>query len=622
MLRKHYHFYHRYHYFSRYLPLVQNFLRAYNCGQSLSHAESGGSQMKKIRLVFIVAALVALTGCALIMGFIDQPPIAAFTTTPSSGALVGSQITLNASTSTDPQGYTLEYSWTLTGPTESTAALNEAILFSATFTPDVAGDYVVNLQVNATSSSKKSAQTSENISVAAPTVTAYTVTYDGNGNTGGAVPSDTTSYQQGATVTVLGNTGNLVRAGYSFAGWNTLSNGSGTTYAQGNTFPIGAISVALYAKWTAGSPVLGVSLNKSSTTIQVGNAEQLSATVLPIDATNKAVIWSSSNASVASVSTSGLVTAVSVGSATITVTTSDGGYSANVDISVEDHIYPEVLLSSPENKYYETLPTLIYSSANYDIIETYLNGNLISITNNSLISSAIAGFNTVMVNATRSSGNSTTISVTFFMNDLPLSASDDFNRADNTIIGNGWEEFSQYNGAADMKIRDGKLIVEGASNLDSFVDIVKPYSPTIYTEIILKSRVVNIVNDNAWTGIGMIGDHQALLTLLQKVGTKYTLSLIDSDSIGGNVEILAQTPETFYLDLSSSIQIIFYRSNNSYYVFLIDENKFILEREERLNYDSYNGISGFTHIGLLSHPYDDTSSTQSLVEIDDFTYYK
>ncbi len=79
----------------------------------------------------------------------------------------------------------------------------------------------------------------------------YTVTYDGNGNTGGSVPTDTNNYQQGQTVTVLGNTGNLVKTGYSFIGWNSLPNGSGTTYTQAQTFTMGSANVTLYAKWTS-----------------------------------------------------------------------------------------------------------------------------------------------------------------------------------------------------------------------------------------------------------------------------------------------------------------------------------------------------------------------------------
>jgi len=68
--------------------------------------------------------------------------------------------------------------------------------------------------------------------------------------------------------------------------------------------------------------VTGVTLNKASTTIEVGKTETLTATVAPDDATNPAVTWSSSNTAVATVS-GGTVTAVAIGTATITVTTTD-----------------------------------------------------------------------------------------------------------------------------------------------------------------------------------------------------------------------------------------------------------------------------------------------------------
>jgi uncharacterized repeat protein (TIGR02543 family) len=82
------------------------------------------------------------------------------------------------------------------------------------------------------------------------TLSTYTVIYNGNGNTGGSVPTDSTNYLPGTNVTVLGNTGNLVRSGYSFTGWTFNSDGSGTVYTQGQTFAVGSADVTLYAKWT------------------------------------------------------------------------------------------------------------------------------------------------------------------------------------------------------------------------------------------------------------------------------------------------------------------------------------------------------------------------------------
>ena len=73
------------------------------------------------------------------------------------------------------------------------------------------------------------------------------VTYNSNGATGGSVPSGTI-HAKNDYVTVQGNTGNLVRTGYTFSGWNTKADGTGTNYAEGASFKITG-NVTLYAKW-------------------------------------------------------------------------------------------------------------------------------------------------------------------------------------------------------------------------------------------------------------------------------------------------------------------------------------------------------------------------------------
>jgi hypothetical protein len=80
--------------------------------------------------------------------------------------------------------------------------------------------------------------------------------------------------------------------------------------------------------------VTGVALNKSSLILEEEQTEQLTATVSPSNADNKKVNWSSSNASVATVSATGLVTAKAIGTATITVTTEDGNYTATATVIV------------------------------------------------------------------------------------------------------------------------------------------------------------------------------------------------------------------------------------------------------------------------------------------------
>ncbi len=76
------------------------------------------------------------------------------------------------------------------------------------------------------------------------------VTYHGNGSTGGTVPTDANYYMEGATVTVLDNTGGLARDGYPFfIGWNTEPDGSGTTYRPAETCPMPGSDLTLYALW-------------------------------------------------------------------------------------------------------------------------------------------------------------------------------------------------------------------------------------------------------------------------------------------------------------------------------------------------------------------------------------
>ena len=77
------------------------------------------------------------------------------------------------------------------------------------------------------------------------------VTYDGNGKTGGSVPTDASKYAAGATVTTKTNSGSLEKTGYVFNGWNTKADGTGTHYEAGATFsmPTKSAGVKLYAEW-------------------------------------------------------------------------------------------------------------------------------------------------------------------------------------------------------------------------------------------------------------------------------------------------------------------------------------------------------------------------------------
>ena len=86
--------------------------------------------------------------------------------------------------------------------------------------------------------------------------------------------------------------------------------------------------------YTVKAPVTGVELDQTTLTIVKNSMATLKATVKPERAVNPAVIWSSSNDGIATVSEEGEITGVAVGGATITVTTEDGGKTATCSVTV------------------------------------------------------------------------------------------------------------------------------------------------------------------------------------------------------------------------------------------------------------------------------------------------
>ena len=82
--------------------------------------------------------------------------------------------------------------------------------------------------------------------------------------------------------------------------------------------------------------VTGVTLNETEKKLKVGEEFTLTATVMPADATNKEVTWSSDKADIATVDNNGKVKGVKEGEATITVTTKDGEKKATCKVTVSD----------------------------------------------------------------------------------------------------------------------------------------------------------------------------------------------------------------------------------------------------------------------------------------------
>jgi uncharacterized repeat protein (TIGR02543 family) len=141
----------------------------------------------------------------------------------------------------------------------------------------------------------------------------YTVTYSGNTSTGGAVPTDSNNYLAGASVNVLGNNGTLVKAGYTFNGWNIAANGTGTSRFAASNFIIGSANVTLYAQWLA--DVTGPTLAVST----LANGSVTNNATLNVTGT-----VSDSESGVKSVIVNGNPATITSGSFTIAITLVDG----------------------------------------------------------------------------------------------------------------------------------------------------------------------------------------------------------------------------------------------------------------------------------------------------------
>ena len=135
-------------------------------------------------------------------------------------------------------------------------------------------------------------------------------------------------YAEGSTVSFTAEQ----KSGKAFSGWTatgvTLDNETNAEISftmPGNDVTLSTAYVTL---------VSGITLDKTELALTVGDTQTLAATILPSDAANKSVSWSSDKPSVATVDENGKVTAVAEGTAKITVTTVDGKKTADCAVTV------------------------------------------------------------------------------------------------------------------------------------------------------------------------------------------------------------------------------------------------------------------------------------------------
>ncbi|KAK3604871.1 hypothetical protein CHS0354_000534 [Potamilus streckersoni] len=160
------------------------------------------------------------------------------------------------------------------------------------------------------------------------TINTYTVTF--NSNSGSIVPNATVNH--GSRVA---KPTDPTRTGYTFGGWYKEV---GLTNAFDFGIEIITASITLYVKWL---PILVTSITFDKTgplATFIGETNQITATILPLDALTKTLTWTSSNDDVATVDANGLITTHAKGDAIITATSTDGS-NISASINIDPYFY-------------------------------------------------------------------------------------------------------------------------------------------------------------------------------------------------------------------------------------------------------------------------------------------
>lgn len=117
---------------------------------------------------------------------------------------------------------------------------------------------------------------------------------------------------------------------------NALSSDGGTNdiITFSTEFKVAAADTIQVVDTDDSVPATGVTVTPATTSVIVGATRQLTGTVLPADATDKSGTWTTSDATKATVSSTGLVTGVAAGTATITFKSNDGNFTGTTTVTV------------------------------------------------------------------------------------------------------------------------------------------------------------------------------------------------------------------------------------------------------------------------------------------------
>lgn len=196
---------------------------------------------------------------------------------------------------------------------------------------------------------------------------------------------------------------------------------------------------------TVNEPIIhvqSVSLRSETTTLLVGETMGIDAIVLPENASNKKLSWSSDNKSVAQVNDKGVVSGIEAGSAMITATTEDGGLSASISVTVENPVVPVsgIYLNTPQENIVvdgtlSLIATVVPENATNKSVKWKSDNSSVAKVDNGVVSAMAVG--TANISAeTEDGGYIASCQVTVTQKEIPVeSISIDYDGPTNIYVG-------------------------------------------------------------------------------------------------------------------------------------------------------------------------------------------
>lgn len=261
--------------------------------------------------------------------------------------------------------------------------------------------------------------------------------------------------------------------------------------------------------------VSDISLDQTKATLNAGETLTLVATVTPENASNKAVVWTSSDETVATVSDNGVVTGLKAGTATITATTVSGEKTASCKVTVKGSAVSVTLNQTAVNLEKGKSFTLVASSAGGSGIITYdwesSNEAVATVSGDGVVTAKASGTATITVTA--SNGASASCKVT-------VSGSDSSTGSDNSS-----------SSALDGIVPDNDQISIRKGNSKKLTYEVRPASANPKVSFTSKdSDVATVSDDGTVVGVG-VGVTTITLTAEDGSTCEWTITVTDGGSV-------------------------------------------------------------------------------------------